>query len=149
MQLHKYKETHMTDQIRVGTILVKQGALLPKSLRFESEPYSKGWSLIKNLDGYGLDRKVSNTGWTFFSMAGETKATGFGFDRQKALRGAVERVVANLKSKKFNCLEITQAIVRRFLGFLYVSVSARSRHIRNGSWATDFTEWDRERLAAT
>jgi hypothetical protein len=139
----------MTDQIRGGTILVKQGALLPESLRFESEPYSKGWRLIKNLDGYGLDRKVSKTGWTFFSMAGETKGIGFGFDRQKALRGAVERVVASLKSKKFNCLEITQAIVRRFLGFLYVSVSARSRHIRKNSWAKDFAEWDRERLSAS
>ena len=59
----------MTDKIKMGTILIEGGALLPDSLRFESEPYSKGWRLLKNLDGYGLDRKIRQAGWTFFYMA--------------------------------------------------------------------------------
>ena len=37
----------MADTIKTGTILMKEGALMPESLRFESEP------------------------WTFFYMAGE------------------------------------------------------------------------------
>ena len=55
----------MPDKIKGGTILIQEGALLPESLRFESEPYSKGWKLVENLDSLGLDRKIREAGWTF------------------------------------------------------------------------------------
>src|SRR5437667_12727789 len=97
----------MTDKIKMGAILIEGGALLPDSLRFESEPYSKAWRLVKNLDGYGLDRKIRQAGWTFFYMA-QIKASAFGFDREKAVRRAVNRVLANLRSEKFNSLEMNQ-----------------------------------------
>jgi hypothetical protein len=45
----------MADQIKVGTIFIEEGTPLPDSLRFESEPYSNGWRLVRNLDGYGLE----------------------------------------------------------------------------------------------
>ena len=32
----------MADRIKTGAILIKGDALLPESLRFESEPYSDG-----------------------------------------------------------------------------------------------------------
>ena len=120
----------MPDTIKTGTILIKEGTLLPEVLRFESEPCAPGWRLVKNLDGYGLDRKIHEAGWTFFCLAGEIKATVFGFDEQKRVRGAVKRILANLKSEKFNSLEITRVATKRFLGVPYASVSARSRHIQ-------------------
>ncbi len=138
----------MADKIKTGTILIEEGALLPDSLRFESEQCSNGWRLVKNLDGYGLDRKIREAGWTFFSMAGEIKASVFGFDAEKTTHRAIKRVLANLKSEKFNCLEITQVALKRFLGLPYVSVSAYSRHIRQSPWTKDFAEWDRAKLAA-
>src|SRR2546427_6745617 len=124
----------MTDKIKMGTILIEGGALLPDSLRFESEPYSKGWRLLKNLDGYGLDRKIRQAGWTFFYMAVEMKASVFGFDAEKALHRAVNRVLANLKSEKSNCLAITQVAAKRFLGVPYVTVSAYPRHIQESTF---------------
>ncbi len=57
----------MAEKINTGTILIKDDALLPESLRFESEPYSKGWRLVKNLDGYGLDRKSAKRDGPFSS----------------------------------------------------------------------------------
>ena len=130
---------------------MKEGALLPKSLHFESEPYSKGWRLVKNLDGYGLDRKIREAGWTFFYMAGEVKASGLGFDRHKALHRAASRVLANLKSEKFNSLEIWEVAVKRFLGLSYVTVTAHLRHIQESMFlfrAKPLAAWDRARLAA-
>ena len=138
----------MADKIKMGAILIKEGALLPESLHFESERYSKGWRLVKNLSGYEMDQGISKAGWTFFSMVGETEGTGFGFDRQKALRRAVKRVIASLKSKEFNCLEITQVAGRRFLKLPCVSVYAYPRLIQEAPWAKDFSEWDRARLVA-
>lgn len=103
----------MADKIKTGTILIEEGALLPESLRFESEAYSKGWRLVKNLDGYGLDQKIREVGWTFFYMAGEANATVVGSDLEKTTRRAVKKVIASMKSDRFNCLEIGQATVRR------------------------------------
>ena len=48
-------------------------------------------------------------------MAGEIKATVFGFDRQKALRAALKRLIADVKSQHCNGIEITQVMDRSFL----------------------------------
>src|SRR5882724_3043994 len=109
----------MPDTIKTGTILIKEGTLLPESLRFESESCAPGWRLVQNLDGYELGRKIHEAGWTFFWLAGEIGATVFGFDEQKTLRRAVERILANLKSGKFNSLEITRVTSKHFLGLPY------------------------------
>jgi hypothetical protein len=77
-----------------------------------------------------LDREIHEAGWTFFCLAGEIKATVFGFDAQKVVRRAVKRILAKLKSERFNSLEITQVASKRFLGLPYATVSACSRHIQ-------------------
>ncbi len=141
----------MIDQIRAGTVLVKQGALLPESLRFESEPYSNGWRIVKDLDGHGLDRKIREAGWTFFYMAGEVHATAVGSDLGKTTRRAVKKVIAYMKSGRLNCLEIAQVAVKRILGLPYVTVSAHPRHIQESmvlSHAERLAEWGRAKLVA-
>jgi hypothetical protein len=120
----------MAQTINTGTILFKDGTFLPNTLRFESEPCATGWRLVKDLDGYGLDRKIHEAGWTFFCLAGEIKTIVFGFEGQKKVRRAVKRILARMNSEKFNSLEITRVASKRFLGVPYVSVSACSRHIQ-------------------
>jgi hypothetical protein len=121
-------------------ILIREGTRLPANVSIESEAFLPGWRLIKGLDGYALDRKIRDAGWTFFCLAGETRATVFGIDGAKMVRRAIEqilgnRVLANPKREKFNSLEITQVAAvasKRFLGVRYVTVSARTRHIQEG-----------------
>jgi len=121
----------MTDEIKTGTILIRDGTILPDALRFESKPCATGWRLIKNVDGYGLDRKIREAGWTFFYLAGEIKgATIFGFDVQKTARRAVKRILANLKPEKFNSLEITRIVSKHILGVPCTKVYALSRHVQ-------------------
>ena len=120
----------MADKIKAGAILIEGRALLPDSLWFESEQCSNGWILVKNLEGYGLDRKIREAGWTFFFLAGEMQASVFGSDTEKTTHRAITRLLANLNSDKLNCFEITQVACKRFLGLPYVSVSAHSRHIQ-------------------
>ena len=140
----------MANTIKTGSILIKDGTSLPDGLRFESEPCATGWRLVKNLDGYGLSRRVREAGWNFFCLAGEIKATIFGFDRQRTARRAVRRILANLKSEKFNGLEITQVAAKRFLGLPYATVYAQSRHIQESALllpVKDLQEQDRAKLA--
>lgn len=145
----------MPDTIKPGTILIKEGTLLPEALQLESEPCVPGWRLIKDLDGCGLDRKIREAGWTFFCSAGQLGSTVFGIDEQKTLSRGVEQILANLVSAEFNSLEITRVdseTSERFLGVRYVTVSAQPRDIRESAdppfWAKDLPVRDRARSAA-
>ena len=120
----------MPDTVTAGKVLMREGTELPGAVRLESEPYAAGWRLVKNLDGYGLGRKIHEAGWTFFCQAGDIKAITFGIDEQEMVRRAVKRILAKVESGKFNCLEITRVTNQRFLGVPYASVSARLRHIQ-------------------
>jgi len=130
---------------------MREGTELPGVVRLASEPYAAGWRLVKNLDGYGLGRKIHEAGWTFFCLAGDIKAITFGIDEQQMVRRAVKRILAKVGSEKFNSLEITRVANQRFLGVPYASVSARSRHIQESVFlfeAKHLPAKDRALLAA-
>jgi hypothetical protein len=110
--------------------LIKDGTLLPDGLQLESEPCAKGWRLVKNLDGSGLDRKIHEAGWNFFCSAGEIKRTVFGLGAKDNVRRTVKRLLMNLRLENFNSLEIMHVEKKRFLGFPYATVCAHSRHIQ-------------------
>jgi hypothetical protein len=144
----------MADAIKMGTILIREGTLLPTSVPIESDVFLPGWRLVKNLDGDGLDQRFHEAGCTFFSLAGEIGATVFGLDEQKTLRRAVEQILAKRESAEINSVEILRVAwetSKRFLGVSSVTVSARSRDIQKSaslSRAKDFPVRDRARSAA-
>src|SRR5258708_27130678 len=121
----------MTDTITAGSILVEEGTHLPKSLLLQSESNSNGWAAVKDARST-FEKKIQEAGWTFFFMAGEIKATVFGFDRQKAMRAALKRLITDVRSQHCNSIEITQVMSKSFLSVPYVSVSAHPRHIQKG-----------------
>jgi hypothetical protein len=140
----------MAEKITTGTILIKDGTVLPEGLRLEGEPYLKGWKLVKSFDSSGLDRKLCEAGWTFFFMASEIKATAVGSDLEKTTRRAVKNVVRGMRADKLNCLEIAQVVAKRFLGLPYVTVSVHLRHIQESMvlfHSRRLAEWDRGKLA--
>ena len=85
-----------------GSILVKEGTLFPEGMQLESASYYPGWRSVKGLDGYALDRKTHDAGWIFFYLAGESRATVFGREGQETVGKAIKRILAGLKSEKFN-----------------------------------------------
>jgi hypothetical protein len=121
----------MTDTITAGSILVAGGTHLPKSLLLQNESDSNGWATIKDARAT-FEKTVQEEGWTFFFMAGEIKATVFGFDKQKALRTALKRLIAEVRSQRCNSIEITRVMDKSFLKMPYVSVSAHPRHLQQG-----------------
>jgi hypothetical protein len=71
---------------------------LPEALRLETESFVNGWTLVKNLDGYALDRKIHDEGWTFFCIAEEIRATVFGIDVQRMVRRSFSEALTSFGS---------------------------------------------------
>jgi hypothetical protein len=121
----------MTGAIAAGSIWIEAGTHLPSSLLLQSEPDSNGWAAL-NGGRSAFEKEIQDAGWTFFFMAGEIRSTVFGFDKQKTLRTALERLIANVKSHNCNSIEITRVTGKSFLKVPYVSVSAHPRHLQKG-----------------
>ncbi len=120
----------MEATIKSGALLIADGVTLPETMKLETEPYAYGWRLVKNFDLKAFNQFINQAGWNFFYIAGAIETSAFGSDEKKTTRKAIKQVIAKLKSKNFNCLEITQIMSRRSLGMPYVSVSAHSRHVQ-------------------
>jgi len=116
--------------IREGTILIEEGAFVPESLQLENAADAEGWKSVEPADKRELERNIKEAGSIFFLMADEITATAVGFDQPKAVRAALQRIIASVKLQKCNCLQISQVTARSFLRIPYVSVSAHSRHIQ-------------------
>jgi hypothetical protein len=117
---------------RARTILIREDTPLPPNLPIESEAFLPGWGAVRNLDGYELGRKIEEAGWNFFYLAGEIRTMALGVEGPGTLRRAVKRILAKQEGQRFNSLEVTEIISKRFLGIPFMSVTAHSRHIQQG-----------------
>jgi len=122
----------MPDNSRARIILIRENTPLAANLPIESEPFLLGWRVVKNLDRSALARNIDGANWNFFYLAGEIRATVLGRDRPGTLRRAVKCVLAKQEGQKFNSLEITKVVSKRFLGIPFMSVAAHSRHLQQG-----------------
>lgn len=131
----------MSDTIKPGVVLFRERTTLPEGLRCESESYAPHWRLVTGYDAYALGRAIAKEGWTLFGLVGETKSIAFGLSESKRVRKAVGRILAKLNHERFNSVEITEVIPKRFLAIPYVRILARSRHIQESTYlfhSTDF-----------
>jgi hypothetical protein len=116
-----------------GTILIERDALHPRCFELKDDSLPNGWmAATHDLSPHGLEKELSNTGWTLFYMASGVRTTAFGLDRARSIHTALQRLVTNARLHKCNCLEIDDVATHSFLGMPYVSVSAHERHIQKG-----------------
>jgi endo-1,4-beta-D-glucanase Y len=121
----------MAPAIKVGTVMMKSGTNLPMTAQLHGENYSPGWKMIKNTDGHSVDRNVRKAGWSFFFLAPNIHASAWGAHDANTISKAMRKILAKVKSTKFNCLEVTEIAAKKFMGIPYVEISGHSRHIQN------------------
>jgi hypothetical protein len=126
------KEVQVTDTNKSGTIFIREGTPLPENLPIGTAAFLSGWRVVMNLDRSTLARDIESRKWFFFYLAGDMRATVLGRDRPGTLRRAVRCVLAKQEGQKFNSLEITKIVSKRFLGIPFMSITAHSRHIQQG-----------------
>jgi hypothetical protein len=120
----------MPDTMRAGAMLIKDGTHTPESVVVTTDQYSAGWSSITKSSSTRLGLELETAGWTFFYMAGQIRTTGFGLNDQSRTSRAMDRVIAVVKLRKCNCLEIVQVQRGSFLGLSYTRIIAHARHIQ-------------------
>ena len=123
----------MSEKIKVGSILIKENLSFPVGVTVDSEAYSPGWKLVRNLDGYGLARIIVKAHWNFFYLAGKMRAIACGRESQGTLHRALKRIVRKPEGQHYNALEITRVVMKRFLGVSFMRVTANFRHIQEGT----------------
>lgn len=116
--------------IRRGSLLVADGTAFPPSIAFESAPCTSGWRLLLRINSQEMKSLMAQTGWHFFYIATERKATVWGWNKVAAVEKALRRITARADVTKYNCLEIKEVDMRQRLGVSFVRVTARSRQIR-------------------
>jgi hypothetical protein len=119
----------MNGTIAAGDILLECGAYLPDSMTTPNESSLPGWSAVQG-GRPAFEKEIERAGWTLFFMAGEIKASVFGFDRQRASQTALKRLGTMVKSQSCNCIEIADVTEKSFLKLPYVQVRAHARHLQ-------------------
>lgn len=137
----------MANNVQTGTVLIREGLLLPEALNVESERYTDHWRLVSAPHHVGLDDKIRAAGWNFFFMAACTSAIALGSRGIKTTGRALRRLLANVRLQDFNSLEVTAISSGHFLGVPYTTVSAHSRHIQEGWLLAGAVERKRVRKA--
>lgn len=115
--------------IQSGTMMIREGFLLPDSPHLGSRSYSDRWRTVLELDSFDFDRKLRAAGWHLFFIAGERKVVALGWGAN-AIRRGVQRLLNSGRKSHVNCMEITQVASSHFLGFPYVAIRASFFHIQ-------------------
>ena len=113
-----------------GILIIAEGLSLPASCNVKSQPFSQGWRAVTNLEGRGLDRRFSAIGWTVFQKAAPATVSVLGLGQGRTLRKAFRKIIRRNGSVNFNCVEITKASEKSFMGITYVRMSAHTRNIQ-------------------
>ena len=111
-------------------LLVREGAELPPDLTTESETFLPGWRVVKNFDNYALRRKIRETNWSFLQLRGGKETKVMGCARRETLRKGVAQMLADLKGRKFNSLEVTVLGSKSFLGVIFLNIAVNLRHFQ-------------------
>ncbi|HEY6969985.1 MAG TPA: hypothetical protein VJA94_12315 [Candidatus Angelobacter sp.] len=118
--------------IQPGTMLMREGFLLPDSAQIETLDYSSTWRVLAEMDSSNLGQRLSLAGFHLFFIAGELKVVQLGSGPQAVRRG-IKRMLALSCKNYLNCTEITQITPEHFLGVPYVAILAHSFHIQAGT----------------
>ncbi|HLW53156.1 MAG TPA: hypothetical protein VKW06_09960 [Candidatus Angelobacter sp.] len=100
----------------------------------KTQSFCAGWRTLKNIEARGMDRRFSEMGWSCFEKASPATVNVMGLGHAATLIKAFQKLVRQRTKAKFNCLEITEAVQKTFMGVSFVHLTARARNIKRRLW---------------
>jgi hypothetical protein len=123
----------MLTQVENGTLIMRDGILLPKGSTIQTAAYCAGWRKIKGMSTELLDRTLRTAGWNRFYIAGELRTLELGNGTDACIRRGISRLAARARASNFNCLEVTKTTQKWSFGIPFVYFCATACHIQQGS----------------
>jgi hypothetical protein len=123
----------MCDSVKNGTLIIAEGIPLPMS-DAKTQSFCAGWRTVKNMEARGMDKRFSEMGWSCFEKSSPATVNVMGLGHAATLIKAFQKLVRQRKAVKFNCLEITEAVHKTFMGVSFVHLAARARNIKRRLW---------------
>ena len=124
----------MLHTIRNGTLIIAEGLALPFGCDLKTLPFCAGCRAIINMQADGVDKRFSAMGWTCFPKGLPSSVNVIGLGNAHTRTKALEKFVRDSRPVKFNCIEITHAVQKNFMGISYVHLAARARNIKQRLW---------------
>ncbi len=121
----------MPIEILPGTIMMREGVLLPESAQVESRKYSNAWRTLTGMDIFAFDQMLSAAGLHLFFLAGKLDVLEVGRGASAVRRG-LRRILARVRKLDLNCMQVTEIKPTQILGFPCVAIRADSFHIQTG-----------------
>ncbi|MBS1810780.1 MAG: hypothetical protein JST84_21630 [Acidobacteria bacterium] len=73
---------------------------------------------------------ITQIGWHILFIAGEFKAAGWSWSPETARRKVILRITAQSTAAKYNCVEIRQIEMKKWLGLTRIGITAQARQIQ-------------------
>jgi|ERR1051326_413894 hypothetical protein len=118
-------------EILPGTMMMRDGILLPESAQIESCRYSNVWRSLTGIDSFAFDQKLSAAGLHLFFLAGKLEVLEPGRGASAVRRG-IRRILARGQKLDVNCMQVTEIKPSQILGFPCTAIRADSFHIQAG-----------------
>jgi hypothetical protein len=123
----------MCNSLKSGTLIIAEGISLPMS-DAKTQSFCAGWRTAEDIDARGMDKRFSEMGWSCFEKASPATVNVMGLGHAATLIKAFQKLVRRRQTAKFNCLEITEAVHKTFMGVSFVHLTARARNIKQRLW---------------
>ena len=136
------------DPPKEGSVLMLTGTFTPPSVPLNLKSYWGSWKVVANSDAHALDQDLRRVGWSLFFIAGKQRGYSVGTGGEGSVKRAMRRVLGKVGAEGFNCAQIANVAVKRFLGVPYVRIEAYSRHLQLGSVLETFKQRTQASAAA-
>jgi hypothetical protein len=123
----------MSDSVKTGTLIIADGISLPVN-SIKTQSFCAGWRTVKNIEARGMDKRFSEMGWSCFEKASPATVNMMGMGHAATFLKAFQKLARQGKTARFNCLEITEAVHKTFMGVSFVHLAARARNIKQRRW---------------
>ena len=115
--------------MKLHSVFLRSGCVLPDRLDPSLEPIDEGWSVVKDIPALLFDGMVRQAGWHFMWLQEAYSRRAFGLTEEAAIRRALSRALKGV-SRRFNAAELDSIRITQYPGFQVADVTVLTLHIQ-------------------
>jgi hypothetical protein len=115
--------------VKLHSIFLRKGCILPDRLDPLQEPIGGNWTLVEEITAPVFDTMIRQAGWHFMWIQGSCSQRGFGITREEATHRALTHALERV-ARRFNAAELDSFHVTKYPGFHVANVTLQPRQIQ-------------------